>query len=164
VCQGRNGYWQIAVGGSSASSTYWVVRFTQDADITMPPFLETIVPFVKRIESWFYDSQEAVMQADHLRSSFNLIHFETAFKIDVFVEKDTAFDRGLLLRRKRLDLPGVGSRSLSSVSPEDVFSSYLLCFAFFTHRSHTRIRMHATVTVFKKTLRHLKQMEGTMCC
>jgi len=164
VCHGRNGYWQIAVGGSLASSTYGVVRFTQDADITMPPLLDRIVPFVKRIESWLYDSQEAVMQANHLRSSFNLIHFETAFKVDVFIEKDTAFDRGLLLRRQRLDLPGVDARSLSFVSPEDVFSSYLLCFAFFTLRSHIRIRMHASVTVFKKTLRHLKQMEGTMCC
>ena len=110
---------QYAVGGSLASSAYGVVRFTQDADITVPPFLDKIVPFVKRIESWFYVSQEAVMQANHLRSSFNLIHFETAFKIDIFVEKDTAFDRGLLLRRKRLDLPGVDSRSLSFVSPED---------------------------------------------
>jgi hypothetical protein len=70
---------QYAVGGSLASSTYGVVRFTQDADITVPPFLGQIVPFVKRIESRFYASQEAVMQANHLRSSFNLIHFETAF-------------------------------------------------------------------------------------
>ena len=111
---------QYAIGGSLASSTYGVVRFTQDADITVPLFLDKIIPFVKCIESRFYVSQEAVTQANHLRSSFNLIHFETAFKIDVFVEKDTAFDRGLLLRRKRLDLPGIDSCSLSFVSPEDI--------------------------------------------
>jgi hypothetical protein len=109
-----------AVGGSLASSAYGMVRFTQDADITVPPFLDRIAPFVEHIESWFYVSQEAVVQANRLRSSFNLIHFETAFKIDVFVEKDTEFDRGLLLRRKRLDLPGTDSCSLAFVSPEDV--------------------------------------------
>ena len=111
---------QYAIGGSLASSTYGVVRFTQDADITVPPFPDKIVLFVKCIESRFYVSQEAVIQAIHLRSSFNLIHFDTAFKIDVSIEKDTAFDRGLLLRRKHLDLPGIDSRALSFVSPEDV--------------------------------------------
>ncbi|MCF7975496.1 MAG: hypothetical protein K9N55_16885 [Phycisphaerae bacterium] len=111
---------QYAIGGSLASSTYGMVRFTQDADITVTPFIDKIIPFVKRVESRFYVSQEAVMQANHLRTSFNLIHFDTAFKIDVFVEKDTAFDRGLLLRRKSLVLSGIDSPSVSFVSPEDV--------------------------------------------
>ncbi len=111
---------QYAIGGSLASSTYGMVRFTQDADITVPPFIGKIIPFVKRVESRFYVSQEAVMQANHLRTSFNLIHFDTAFKIDVFVEKDTAFDRGLLLRRTSLVLSGIDSPSFSFVSPEDV--------------------------------------------
>jgi len=111
---------QYAIGGSLASSAYGVVRFTQDADITVPQFLDNMTLFVKRVEGRFYVSQDAVVQANHLRTSFNLIHFETAFKIDIFIEKDTAFDRGLLSRRKNIELPGVDPNSLSFVSPEDV--------------------------------------------
>lgn len=111
---------QYAIGGSLASSAYGIVRFTQDADITVPRFPDKVALFVNHLEGRFYVSQDAVVQANHLRTSFNLIHFETAFKIDVFVEKDTAFDRRLLLRRKRLDLQGVDPNSLYFVSPEDV--------------------------------------------
>jgi hypothetical protein len=40
--------------------------------------------------------QEAVRQ----RGSFNLIHFDTAFKVDVFVAEPREFDRAQLARRR----------------------------------------------------------------
>lgn len=33
-----------------------------------------------------------------------MIHFESAFKIDLFLRKDTAFERDLLVRRQYLKL------------------------------------------------------------
>ena len=109
-----------AIGGSMASSTYGVVRFTQDADITVAPFAEQARRFYERVHQDFYISLEAMTQAIQQRSSFNIIHFESAFKIDIFVCKDTAFERELLLRRQLLKLSDSDSNALAFVSPEDI--------------------------------------------
>jgi hypothetical protein len=110
-----------AIGGSMASSGYGKVRFTQDADITVEPFEAQAERFFDLVKGDFYVSKEAMAQAIHSRTSFNLIHFESAFKIDLFVRRDTEFERQLLRRARPLSGPGgSGSRTFSFVSPEDI--------------------------------------------
>ena len=109
-----------AIGGSMASSTYGVVRFTQDADITVAPFADQAQRFYDLVHQDFYISLEAMTQAIQQRSSFNVIHFESAFKIDLFVRKDTTFERELLLRRQLLKLSDSDVDTLAFVSPEDI--------------------------------------------
>lgn len=109
-----------AVGGSMASSAYGIVRFTQDADIAVAPFADQAQRFCELVQQDFYISLEAMMQAIQQRSSFNVIHFESAFKIDIFICKDTAFERELLSRRQLLKWSDSDDDVLAFVSPEDI--------------------------------------------
>ena len=88
------------IGGSMASSVYGTVRFTQDADITVQPFGPTAEKFFETLKSDFYISRDAMLEALKNRSSFNIIHFATAFKIDVFIQADNDFQKQMLARQK----------------------------------------------------------------
>ncbi len=92
-----------AIGGSIASSIYGTPRFTQDADITVQPFLSVAEQFHEKLKDGFYISKEAMYQAINSRGSFNVIHFETAFKIDIFTA-NSEFERLLLIRSKKIKL------------------------------------------------------------
>jgi hypothetical protein len=107
------------VGGSLASSAYGAVRFTQDADITVEPFEPTAEDFFEMMKNDFYISKEAMYQALQSKSSFNVIHFATAFKIDIFIRADDDFQKQMFLRSRKLRL-GNGGKEVSFVSPEDI--------------------------------------------
>ena len=107
------------IGGSMASSVYGAVRFTQDADITVEPFAPIVDKFFEALKDDFYISKEAMYQALQSRNSFNVIHFATAFKIDIFVRADSEFQRQIFTRRRKIKL-GDSEKSMSFVSPEDI--------------------------------------------
>lgn len=109
-----------AISGSMASSLYGAVRFTQDADITVEPFLPVADELYRILKKDFYISQEAMYNALHSRTSFNLIHFATAFKIDLFVMADSEFQKQMFSRRRKFPLGDSSAKPLSFVSPEDI--------------------------------------------
>jgi len=109
-----------AIGGSVASSFYGQVRFTQDADVSVAAFGSQIGMFCKAIEGDFYVSSQAVKQAHANASSFNVIHLNTAFKIDVFIILDDPFKRQVLMRRTKAALDENSARMYNFVSPEDI--------------------------------------------
>ena len=106
-----------AIGGSMASSIYGNVRFTQDADITVEPFDNLAEKLIDSLKNEYYVSEQAVHQALRQKGSFNAIHIESAFKIDIFIQKDTAFEKQLIARRKLLKLSDMLDKSFSVVSP-----------------------------------------------
>jgi hypothetical protein len=108
------------IGGSIASSLYGKVRFTQDVDMTVEPFEGKADEFFRLVRSDFYISWDAMQQALRQRSSFNVVHLESAFKIDVFIRKDTEFERQLLTRRKFMKLSERSKKAFSVVSAEDI--------------------------------------------
>jgi hypothetical protein len=61
--------------------------------------LEHVNPLVQMLQSTFYMDAEAINEAIHRRSSFNLIHLETMFKVDIFVSKQRPFDQAQFARR-----------------------------------------------------------------
>jgi len=109
-----------AIGGSMASSIYGMVRFTQDADITVEPFENQADQLYQLLRHRYYISKEAMTAALMQRGSFNVIHLESAFKIDVFICKDTAFEKQLILRRKLLRFSDSVDKDFAVVSPEDI--------------------------------------------
>ena len=109
-----------AIGGSMASSIYGTVRFTQDADITVEPFGNVAGMLFEILGGRYYLSREAMSEALRRRTSFNIIHLASAFKIDVFVSKGTPFEKEVMLRRKQLRLSESIEKSFSVVSPEDI--------------------------------------------
>jgi hypothetical protein len=96
------------IGGSQASVYYGESRFTQDIDLVTdlrPEHLPALVDGFPAGE--FYMSEEAAREAVETRGQFNILHPESGLKIDVFVNKDTDYDRLRLDRRQRLPLvPG----------------------------------------------------------
>jgi hypothetical protein len=109
-----------AIGGSIASSAYGAVRFTEDADIVVEHFGDKAEEFFELMKGQYYISKEAMNQALRQHKSFNVIHFESAFKIDVFIRKDTAFEKHLISRAKGLKLSDSLEKNFSVVSPEDI--------------------------------------------
>jgi len=111
---------EYAIGGSIASSLYGTVRFTQDADITVKEFRAVAERLYDRLKDEFYLSREAMLQALDSCRSFNAVHLETSFKIDVFIQGPSEFDKQLLARSRRVKLSDSQEKHFSVVSPEDI--------------------------------------------
>lgn len=115
------------IGGSQASVYYGESRFTQDIDLVTDLRLEHIPALVARFPAGeFYMSVETAREAVETRGQFNIIHAESALKIDVFVNKDTDYDRLRLDRRQRLPL--VPGREAYFARPEDIILYKMLYF------------------------------------
>ena len=109
-----------AIGGSIASSVYGKVRFTQDADIAVTPFGDKAGQLYDVLKEAFYISKDAMNQAISDRGSFNIIHLKSAFKIDIFIQKDDDFHKLMFLRRKKVKLDESIDHLFDIVSAEDV--------------------------------------------
>ena len=81
------------IGGSLASAVHGVMRATMDTDIVADLHLEQAQPLANALSGTFYADVEMIKDAIEHHSSFNLIHLETMFKVDVFIPKEREFDR-----------------------------------------------------------------------
>ena len=89
-----------AIGGSFASALHGVMRATMDADLVADMRQEHVAPFVQALGEAFYADAEMMREAIGQHKSFNLIHLDTMFKVDVFVARPRDFDRAQLARRQ----------------------------------------------------------------
>ena len=87
------------IGGSLASAVHGIVRATMDADLVAEIKPEQVLSLVASLESEFYIDAEMILDAIQYTSSFNLIHLETMFKVDVFILKQRPFDLNQMQRR-----------------------------------------------------------------
>jgi hypothetical protein len=86
------------IGGSVASSFHGAMRSTMDVDIVAELSLEHIPPILAAVANEYYASESAIRSAIQRRSSFNLIHLPTSFKVDVFVGRGRRFDESSFAR------------------------------------------------------------------
>ncbi len=89
------------VGGSLASSFHGVPRQTNDLDLVVDLNQATAAMLVLRLRDRFYIDGDMIRRAIRSRSSFNLVHLATGFKIDVFIYGRGAFDRMEFARHAR---------------------------------------------------------------
>ena len=82
-----------AVAGSLSSSLHGVMRSTLDVDIVADLRLDHLQPLLAALSKEFYADDEMMRYAIQHRGSLNLIHYETSFKVDIFVAKLRAFDQ-----------------------------------------------------------------------
>ena len=75
------------IAGSLASTLYGMVRTTQDSDIVVEMRLEHLKAFVSDLQDEFYIDEEMIAESIQRNSSFNIIHRETMFKVDVFIPR-----------------------------------------------------------------------------
>jgi len=110
------------VVGSIASGFHGEFRATQDADVVIDPTADQLEALLARVADDFYVSGEAAHEALRRRGQFNLVHFETAWKIDLIIRKDRPFSLIEFARRRVVPL---GQRPTAVNSPEDVILSKL---------------------------------------
>jgi hypothetical protein len=113
--------------GSHASIYYGEPRFTQDVDIVIELTPSALPGLLGRFPpTEFYVSEAAARDAVAQRGQFNIIHGASGVKIDVFIGKDTEYDR--LRFQRRHQLPLVPGREAYFARPEDVVLYKLLYF------------------------------------
>ena len=109
-----------AIGGSLASAVHGVMRATMDADLVADLHSEHVEPLTQALRDAFYADADMMRDAIRRHSSFNVIHLETMFKVDVFVAKPRAFDRSQLARRELHLLSEDPERRAYVTSAEDI--------------------------------------------
>lgn len=72
------------LGGSAASSIHGIARPTMDADLVVDLKADQVDEFVRLVEKDFYAHPQMMREALQRGRSFNLIHYATSFKIDLF--------------------------------------------------------------------------------
>jgi hypothetical protein len=87
------------IGGSLACAVHGVPRATMDAGLVADLRLEHADPLTRALGGAFYVDAESIREAVLHQRSFNVIHLETMFKVDVFVRKKRAFDDSQFARR-----------------------------------------------------------------
>jgi len=114
------------IGGSLASSVYGMPRTTLDADIVANISLNHITALKSKLKKEYYIDENMIKNAIKSSSSFNLIHLETAIKIDVFVYKDNPYQQNAIERRVEDTLIENDQNSkFYFASPEDIIINKL---------------------------------------
>ena len=86
--------------GSFASSIHGMYRSTADIDIVADLKSEQVIPLLNALQGSFYVDEHAVREAIDRQQSFNAIHFDSVFKVDIFIPKLDEFSRKQIERRE----------------------------------------------------------------
>jgi hypothetical protein len=114
-----------AIGGSLASAVHGVMRATMGADLVADLRPGQAAPLVQALGDAFYADEEMINEAIRQRASFNLLHLDTMFKVDIFVAKPRSFDQAQLNRRLRQQISLNPERYVYVTSPEDIILTKL---------------------------------------
>ncbi len=117
------------IGGSVASSLVGTPRTTIDVDLVADLRPVHVERFARALSEAYYVDADAVRDAVARRTSFNAIHLNTMMKVDVFVLKDTEYDRVAFDRmvQSKFD-DSDNARSVWIASAEDTILNKLIWF------------------------------------
>ena len=108
------------VGGSVASTVHGHFRATNDIDVIAALEKEHAAAIHEVLSTGHYVDENSIRDAVQRRSSFNLVHYGTGLKIDVFVPSDSDYEAGVRARRVLEPFGGgCGARRLWIASAED---------------------------------------------
>jgi hypothetical protein len=113
------------IGGSLASTLHGMVRTTLDVDLVAEVRHEHVSPLVQLLANEFYIDADSIIAAIQQRSSFNIIHLETMFKVDIFVAKQRTFDKSQFARRAAQIVVDEPERTAYVASAEDTILTKL---------------------------------------
>ncbi|MFH1541712.1 MAG: hypothetical protein ABIE84_01310 [bacterium] len=113
-----------ALTGGLAVSFYGRPRSTHDFDIIVqiPSGPSYIKKLLAAFGKEFYISEEGIIDAVLHQTMFNIIHHETGLKIDMWILKDSEYDREAFGRRKKMAALGTG---ISILAAEDMILNKL---------------------------------------
>lgn len=113
------------IGGSLASTLYGMVRTTQDSDIITEMRENNIQPFVSALRGEFYIDEEMIAESIQRNSSFNIIHRDSMFKVDIFIPRLRPFLQSQFSRARKQTFSFEPEVSAKFASPEDTILSKL---------------------------------------
>jgi hypothetical protein len=114
------------VGGSVASSAHGIARASLDADVVVALDPLQVDQLIERLHTEYYVPVDRLRAAVIEKSSCNLIHLATMFKIDLFISKGRPFDREAASRARPEPLDDAPhSPRFLLASPEDTVLSKL---------------------------------------
>lgn len=113
------------IGGSLASTLHGFSRTTLDSDLVADIRPEHVPILVQQLDDRYYISDSAIYDAIRHRSSFNLIHLATIFKVDIFLPKARQFDRDQMRQRRQYVVATDPERTAYVASPEDTILAKL---------------------------------------
>ena len=119
---------QYYVGGSLASSLHGIPRATQDVGIIADIALQHIPKLVNALEAEFYIDGDMIKEAIQRRKSFNIIHYETMFKVDIFIPKLDTASQEEMERRQQYQVSDSSRNLLYLASAEDIILNKLQWF------------------------------------
>ncbi len=109
--------------GSFASAFHGAPRTTQDIDIVIAPKLGSLKALLKHFpDDQYYVSSDAALQAYGSEGLFNVIDFESGWKVDFIIRKSRDFSVEEFERRKVATVLG---NTVAIASPEDVIIAKL---------------------------------------
>ena len=111
---------RYVIGGSLASSAHGEPRPSADADIVVDLGEDRIPELIAAFRDEFYVSESAAREAVARQSSFNLVHFGTVLKIDLFVAGQIPLRRLQLDRGRPGPVDPSSSRTMLVSTPEDI--------------------------------------------
>jgi hypothetical protein len=118
------------VCGSVASSAHGVIRATQDVDLVAGVQLRHIAGLVAELGKEFYVDPDMIRQALGFERSFNLIHFASGYKFDIFPLGAGPYEQAQFERRAptAVSLEGAERIEVALASAEDTLLSKLSWF------------------------------------
>lgn len=111
------------VTGSFASSYHGAPRSTRDIDIVIAPDEASLQRLLQSFPaSRYYVSEEAALDAFRRKTQFNVIDFDTGWKIDFILRKNRPFSQTEFDRRMKV---GIHASEAYLAKPEDVILAKL---------------------------------------
>ena len=111
------------VTGSFASSVHGDPRASRDIDIVIAPDREQLSAFMRHFPPGeFYAQEDDALEAMAHGSIFNIVDFETGWRIDFIFRKNRPFSLEEFERRRAVEVAGL---RLFVAAPEDVLISKL---------------------------------------
>ena len=117
---------EYLVGGSLASSLHGIPRATLDVDIVADLRMAQVKALVAALENEFFIDAEMVTEAVRRRSTFNVLHLATMFKVDVFVVGDDDLLAAELSRKQRVRVMDSPPSDLNLATAEDMVLQKLI--------------------------------------
>jgi len=114
--------------GSIVSIILGEPRQTNDIDLVADLRSDQVAEFTAALGPGYYVDEAAICMAIATRTSFNLLHLGTAFKIDVFLPKRTPYQAEEMRRRRTEVLDAEGLRRVTIATAEDTILSKLVWF------------------------------------
>jgi hypothetical protein len=111
------------VSGSLALGYYAQPRMTRDIDIVVEVDCHGAGRLIDAFQAGFYCDADSVMRAVQSQRMVNVIHLESAFKIDFVIRKATPYRQEEFRRRRLVRVDGF---DVWMVSPEDLLLSKLV--------------------------------------